>query len=132
MRQPNHKSKTNRLVLTGRDEERERINAFKELCARNNLKVRDVLMEKVDNFLRQHNWPPGNSQTVITSFSKQTNIAKEQVVVQKPRLNNINYSKLSLEELQGLFDKARKLNRMGQMQVIAFELKKRKIVEESA
>lgn len=77
MRQPNYKSKTNRLVLTGRDEERERINAFKELCARNNLKVRDILMEKVDSFLRQHNWPPGNSQTIITAFSEQTKITQE-------------------------------------------------------
>jgi len=36
-----------------------------------------------------------------------------------------DFSKLSLEELQKHYDKACKLNRMGEMQVIAFELKKR-------
>lgn len=91
MRQPNPKSKTNRLVLTGRDEERDRINAFKELCARNHLNVRDVLMEKVDSFLRQHNWPPGNSQMVITVF---TGEAKTIVKCQHPNCDNPSSSEV--------------------------------------
>jgi len=69
-------------------------------------------------------------QPKLTQFfinkPEQVNIAKEQVVVQKPEQKPIDYSKLSLEELEGRYEVARKLNRMGQMQTIAFELKKRK------
>jgi len=70
-------------------------------------------------------------QPKITQFfinkPQQVNIAKEQVIVQKPRLNNINYSELSLKELQDHYDKARALNQMGKIQTIAYELKKRGI-----
>lgn len=58
-------------------------------------------------------------------------VQKEKRVVQKPKRKPIDYSKLSLEELQSLFDKTRKLNRMGQMQTIAFEMKKRGISQRS-
>ena len=69
-RPANAQAKSLRLVLVGRDEQAVQIRAFKELCARNDLKVSDVLYEKVEAFLKQHNWPPGNSQTVLSAFDK--------------------------------------------------------------
>jgi hypothetical protein len=66
---PDVDSKTNRLVMIGKDDQEVYVKAFKELCARNNLKVSDIIFEKaVLPFLREHNWPPGNSQTTMKSF----------------------------------------------------------------
>jgi len=50
------------------EEEKKKIKAVKEICARNNIEVRDVLMIGIDKFLRDHHWPPGNSQTVLPVF----------------------------------------------------------------
>ena len=42
------------------------INAFRELHARNQIEISETLMEKaVRPFLREHHWPPGNSQTLL-------------------------------------------------------------------
>ena len=69
VRPPNPEAKSDRLVLTARNGEREKIRAVKEICARNNITVRSVLMQYgVEHFLKLHNWPPGNSQTVLESF----------------------------------------------------------------
>jgi len=74
-------------------------------------------------------------QPKITQFfinADQVNVAKKQVVIQKkPEPKPIDYSKFSLEELQSLFDTARKLNRMGQMQTIAYTMKKRGVIRRS-
>ncbi|MBS7635795.1 hypothetical protein KEJ37_00375 [Candidatus Bathyarchaeota archaeon] len=50
-------------------EEEEKIRAFKELHSRNpDLTIHDTIMECVRQFLAKHNYPPGNSQTVLTAF----------------------------------------------------------------
>ena len=53
------------------EEERKKIQAVKEICARNNLEVRKVLMDGIDKFLKDHHWPPGNSQTVLEAYEVQ-------------------------------------------------------------
>lgn len=67
-RPPNPNAKFIRIVMDGKPEEEGEIKAFKEICARNGIKVRDVMMPAVRDFLRKHNWPPGNSQTVLEAF----------------------------------------------------------------
>lgn len=67
-RQPNPKSKTTRLVLVPKQGQEQSIRAFKEIIARNGLNISDILFEKVVSFLKQHNWPPGNSQTLLQTF----------------------------------------------------------------
>lgn len=54
--------------MDGKPEEEEEIKAFKEICARNGIQVRNIMMSAVRKFLREHNWPPGNSQTVLSVF----------------------------------------------------------------
>jgi len=71
-RSPNPKSKTIRLVLIAKPFQEESIRAFKEIVARNGLIISDILFEKVDSFLKQHNWPPGNSQTILQTFIGKT------------------------------------------------------------
>lgn len=69
VRHPNPDSKTLRLTLIPRNGERDKIRAVKEICARNDITIRDVLMNYgVEPFLRLHNWPPGNSQTILQSY----------------------------------------------------------------
>lgn len=68
VRPPDPKSKIVRVFLTAKPGEEPKVRAFKEICARNGIKVRTVLMEKVDSFLREHNYPPGNSQTLIKGY----------------------------------------------------------------
>lgn len=61
--------KSNRIVLEGNiEEENIRIRAFKEICQRNNIPYREEILRRIDHFLREHNWPPGNSQTQIVKF----------------------------------------------------------------
>jgi len=44
----------------------EKIRAFKEIHARNfDLEMQVTFMESVDRFLAKHNYPPGNSQTLL-------------------------------------------------------------------
>lgn len=44
----------------------ERIKAFKEIHARNfDLEIQGTMMEAVNRFLAKHNYPPGNSQTLL-------------------------------------------------------------------
>ena len=69
VRKTDPKTKTLRLVLVGKEGQEEKIRAFRDIVARNNLCISTILFEKVENFLREHHWPPGNSQTIITSFS---------------------------------------------------------------
>lgn len=64
----NPKAKTMRLVLVPKPGQEPAIRAFKEITARNGLQVSDILFEKVEEFLREHNYPPGNSQTILDSF----------------------------------------------------------------
>ena len=70
-RWPDRESKTIRLVVSPKLGEEEKVRAFKELIRRNGLRISDVLFEKVEEFLKEHNWPPGNSQTIIPSFDEE-------------------------------------------------------------
>jgi len=71
---PNPKAKTLRLVLIPKENQEMKIRAFKEICARNGFKISDVLFERVESFLREHNWPPGNSQTLLSSFGAERSL----------------------------------------------------------
>ena len=72
VRPPNPQSKTLNLILRGKDGEADKIRAVKAICARNNITISSVLMRYgVDYFLKLHHWPPGNSQTVMESYSVQ-------------------------------------------------------------
>lgn len=60
---------SNRIVIQGRiEEENIRIKAFKEICNRNGLTYRKEILDLINVFLRKHNWPPGNSQVLMTKF----------------------------------------------------------------
>lgn len=62
-------SKTFQLILKPRPEWEMEIRAFKELCARNGLSMSEELYERgIKTFLHEHNWPPGNSQTLLPKF----------------------------------------------------------------
>ena len=70
-----------------------------------------------------------DQQPKLTQYfikADQVNIAEKQVVISKPE-PAIDYSSLSLEELQELFERAKTLHQHGKMNVLAFELKKRGI-----
>jgi hypothetical protein len=76
----NPKSKTLRLSLIPKPEWETEVRAFKEICARNGIEMSRELYERaVKSFLRDHNWPPGNSQTTLPVFSEknQTYVAPE-------------------------------------------------------
>lgn len=69
-RNPDPNTKNQQAYVRGNtEEEKELIKAAKQICARNkDLNMRDVLMKGIKKFLRDHNWPPGNSQTMLASF----------------------------------------------------------------
>lgn len=69
-RKPNPGTKEQQAYIRGKtEEEKKKIKAVKEICARNeNLQVRDVILKGFDKFLKDHNWPPGDSQTVLEAF----------------------------------------------------------------
>jgi len=67
----NKESKTLRLVLIPKLDWETEIRAFKEICARNRIEVSNELYERaVKTFLRDHHWPPGNSQTILDNVSE--------------------------------------------------------------
>jgi len=70
MRKPDPNAKTNQLVIKSDDPlDVQKFQAVREIVARNSdLTIKKALMPGVDLFLRKHNWPPGNSQTVLNSF----------------------------------------------------------------
>jgi len=69
--------KSNRIVLEGNiEEENIRIRAFKEICQRNNIPYREEILKRIDHFLREHNWPPGNSQTQLAKFVEKRLVEK--------------------------------------------------------
>ena len=66
---PNPKSKTPQIIVRCRPEWETEFRAMKEICARNGLKLNEEVYERaVKPFLRDHNWPPGNSQTLLERF----------------------------------------------------------------
>lgn len=69
MRQANPKAGKSLTIHAGTPAEEEKIKAFKELHARNpDLQIQKTVMDCVDTFLAKHNWPPGNSQTQLSTF----------------------------------------------------------------
>ena len=62
------------IQVFGKPGEEPKIRAFKEICGRNNIEIRSVVLEAVDAFLRQHNWPPGNSQTLLEKFGSDVRV----------------------------------------------------------
>jgi hypothetical protein len=67
-RKPDAKSRSP-LVLRVKPEWEIQVRAFKELCGRNGIEYSKELFERgVLGFLRDHNWPPGNSQTRMKDF----------------------------------------------------------------
>lgn len=66
---PNPESKGTKVTLSSKPEWVAEIRAFKEICARNGLSMSLELYKRgVRSFLRDHNWPPGNSQTSLSVF----------------------------------------------------------------
>jgi len=61
--------KTKQIVAKPKLEWETEFMAFRELCARNGLSMsREIYDRAIKTFLRDHHWPPGNSQTVLESF----------------------------------------------------------------
>jgi hypothetical protein len=69
-RKADYTAKTLRLTLCAKPGQEDKIRAFKELAARNDLEISDILFEKVEEFLKEHNYPPGNSQTLLSRFDR--------------------------------------------------------------
>ena len=68
-RKPDPETKTQQAYVRGNTEtENKKIKAAKEICARNKIDMRDVLLEGIDRFLKKHHWPPGNSQALLSVF----------------------------------------------------------------
>jgi len=77
-RPPNPHAKTKRLVLEGTiEEESVRIRAFKKICVADGLQMKKELLDLLDFWLKKHNWPPGNPQTLLHSFGVQTKITQQ-------------------------------------------------------
>ena len=65
------KAKTLRLVLKAKPGQEEKIRGFKEICLRNGFEIGDILFKYgVENFLKEHHWPPGQSQTQLDYAGK--------------------------------------------------------------
>ena len=68
-------------------------------------------------------------QPKITQFfinkPEQVNIAEKQVIVQKKKRKRLDYSKMSLEDLERELDYAKKLGNHAQIQTLAFFVKKK-------
>ena len=59
------------LLFQARNQEEEVwIKAFKEICIRNNKTLREEGLRLVHDYflVKEHRWPPGNSQTLLESF----------------------------------------------------------------
>jgi len=68
-RPPNSKVGKSLTIHARTPIEEQKIKAFKELHARNpDLEIHQTIMEYIDNFLIKHNYPPGNSQTILETF----------------------------------------------------------------
>ena len=58
--------KAMQIVLKPKPEWAIKIRAFRELCTRNGLSMSEELFNRgIESFLKDHNWPPGNSQTLL-------------------------------------------------------------------
>jgi len=77
-RTPNPSSGKSLTIHAKTLSDEEKIRAYKEIHARNeDLKINASVMGHVDNFLKRHNWPPGNSQTLMSVFTEQKKIQQK-------------------------------------------------------
>lgn len=68
-RPPDPEAKTCHLIFQAKtEEEKVKMKAFKEICKRNGIEMRKELLKGIDGFLKEHHWPPGNSQVLIREF----------------------------------------------------------------
>ena len=93
-RRPDREAKTLQLALVPKPGQEEKIRAFKELIRRNGLEISDVLFEKVEQFLKEHNWPPGNSQTVLVAFTDNAESNESQPRVFKAQIKTLRKDSL--------------------------------------
>ena len=62
----NPQSETLHIQLKAKPEWEVHLRAFREICSRNGLSMSEELYNRgVLAFLQAHNWPPGNSQTLL-------------------------------------------------------------------
>ncbi len=64
-RPPNHNAKTARITFIPKPSQEEKARAFKEICARDGLTASEELYVKIEEWLVEHNYPPGNPQTLL-------------------------------------------------------------------
>ena len=71
-RPPDPKSKIPQIIIKAKNVEQEKkVRGAKEIVARNHdLTMIDIL----DPFLKQHHWPPGNSQTLLETFGSELSL----------------------------------------------------------
>lgn len=92
-RHPDPKSKTTTVIVRANNEaEIQQIRAFKKLCVQDDLEIRKVILQKINDFLREHNWPPGNPQTLLEVFDVKA-------VISNPQCGISGCSKPAIDEL---------------------------------
>ena len=64
------KAKTLRVTLVPKPGMEPTLRNFKELCRRDNLDMSQELFGMIQNWLKNHNYPPGNPQTLILPFAR--------------------------------------------------------------
>ena len=70
---------TKQIVAKPKPEWVTEFKAFKEICARNGLSMSQEIYERaIKVFLRDHHWPPGNSQTLLAVFEEKNTIPKQE------------------------------------------------------
>jgi len=71
-RTANPNAKTKQVVAKPKLEWETEFTAFKEICARNGLSMSQEIYDRaIKSFLRDHNYPPGNSQTLMKQFTQE-------------------------------------------------------------
>ena len=78
-RRPSPKSKTPRIVIEAKtEEELMKLRGLREIFSREEPgTMRKELWEAITHLLAKHNWPPGNPQSMLTSFGVQTKIMQQ-------------------------------------------------------
>ena len=71
-RNPDPHGKTSQLIIkagVGREDHVMKIKAIKEVCLKDGLRINDEILNEMENWLKRHNWPPGNPQHLIVEFT---------------------------------------------------------------
>ena len=129
-RQPNPKSKFSTIIVRANDEcDKEIINYFKEVCARDGLEMRKEILNLIDFNWKQTHPPPGNPQLLLGKFTKQQKLSEKHKIIvnSNPKRRIIDYQSLSDVELVKAYVTAHKCIDVGASSMTAFYLKKRGI-----